>query len=130
MFGGRCNKYANLRKKKAFDEASVADYIEKRNDILFRECAPDPAALTRKKNVIVGIPRCFSIYTLWPLYSWFFHTMGVETLLSREIPPEGAARVESSYCFPAEIAHGAVQDIYNRQVDYIFSSAFSGHGQL
>ena len=124
MFGGRCNKYANLRKKKAFDEASVADYIEKRNDILFRECAPDPAALTRKKDVIVGIPRCFSIYTLWPLYSWFFHTMGVETLLSREIPPEGAARVESSYCFPAEIAHGAVQDIYNRQVDYIFLPHF------
>ena len=34
------------------------------------------------------------------------------------------ARVESSYCFPAEIAHGAVQDIFNRKIDYIFLPHF------
>ena len=124
MFGGRCNKYANIRKKKVFDEACVIDYIEKRNDILFKECAPDPATLVKKKDYIVGIPRCFSIYTLWPLYSWFFHTLGVETFVSQEIAHEGIARVESSYCFPAEIAHGAVQDILNRNIDYIFLPHF------
>jgi predicted nucleotide-binding protein (sugar kinase/HSP70/actin superfamily) len=32
--------------------------------------------------------------------------------------------VESSYCFPAEIAHGAVQDIFNRKIDYIFLPHF------
>ncbi len=124
MFGGRCNKYANIRKKKEFDEAEVTDFIEKRNDILFRECAPDPADLIRKKDFVVGIPRCFSIYTLWPLYSWFFHMLGVETFVSRDISPEGTARVESSYCFPAEIAHGAVQDIFDRKIDYIFLPHF------
>ncbi|MCK7477823.1 MAG: acyl-CoA dehydratase activase-related protein [Candidatus Moduliflexus flocculans] len=70
------------------------------------------------------MPRCFSIYTLWPLYSWFFHTLGVETFVSEEISHEGTARVESSYCFPAEIAHGAVQDIFNRKIDYIFLPHF------
>jgi predicted CoA-substrate-specific enzyme activase len=124
MFGGRCNKYANLRKKKVFDEASVTDYIEKRNEILFQTCAPDPESLVTKKPFVVGIPRCFSIYTLWPLYSWFFHTLGVETFVSEEIAHEGIARVESSYCFPAEIAHGAVQDIFNRKIDYIFLPHF------
>jgi len=124
MFGGRCNKYANMRKKKVFNEAEVIDYIEKRNDILFQECAPDPEKLVRKKNFVVGIPRCFSIYTLWPLYSWFFHTLGVETFVSQDIAHEGTARVESSYCFPAEIAHGAVQDIFNRNIDYIFLPHF------
>ncbi|MFO7568276.1 MAG: acyl-CoA dehydratase activase-related protein, partial [Smithellaceae bacterium] len=124
MFGGRCNKYANIRKKKEFDETTTIDYIEKRNDILFKECAPDPQALVRRKDFVVGIPRCFSIYTLWPLYSWFFHTLGVETFVSEEIAHEGTARVESSYCFPAEIAHGAVQDIFNRKIDYIFLPHF------
>jgi predicted CoA-substrate-specific enzyme activase len=124
MFGGRCNKYANIRKKKVFNEAEGIDYIEKRNDILFKECAPEPETLLKKKDFVVGIPRCFSIYTLWPLYSWFFHTLGVETFVSEEISHEGTARVESSYCFPAEIAHGAVQDIFNRKIDYIFLPHF------
>ncbi|MEN6423486.1 MAG: acyl-CoA dehydratase activase [Smithella sp.] len=124
MFGGRCNKYANIRKKKVFNEAEVVDYIEKRNDILFKECAPDPASLLKKKDYIVGIPRCFSIYTLWPLYSWFFHSLGIETLVSCDISHEGTARVESNYCFPAEIAHGAVQDIFDRKTDFIFLPHF------
>ena len=124
MFGGRCNKYANIRKKKVVNENEVTDYIEKRNDILFKECAPDPETLIRKKAFVVGIPRCFSIYTLWPLYAWFFHSLGVETFVSQEISHEGTARVESSYCFPAEIAHGAVQDIFDRKIDYIFLPHF------
>lgn len=124
MFGGRCNKYANIRKKKVFNENAVIDYIEKRNDILFNHCAPDPDQLIRKKDCIVGIPKCFSVYTLWPLYAWFFHTLGVEVTLSSEITQEGTARVESTYCFPAEIAHGAVQDMLNRHVDYIFLPHF------
>ena len=124
MFGGRCNKYANIRKKKIFNEAEVVDYIEKRNDILFKDCAPDPAALVKKKDYIVGIPRCFSIYTLWPLYSWFFHSLGIETLVSCDVSHEGTARVESNYCFPAEIAHGAVQDIFDRKTDFIFLPHF------
>jgi len=124
MFGGRCNKYANIRKKKEFNEAEVVDYIEKRNDILFKECAPNPEELVKKHHYVVGIPRCFSIYTLWPLYSWFFHALGIETFVSQEIVHEGTARVESSYCFPAEIAHGAVQDIFNRKIDYIFLPHF------
>ena len=124
MFGGRCNKYANIRKKKIVNEAEVFDYIEERNNLLFNECAPDPRDLIRKKEYVVGIPRCFSIYSLWPLYSWFFHSLGVETVLSKNILPEGTARVESSYCFPAEIAHGAVQDIMESNPDYIFLPHF------
>jgi predicted CoA-substrate-specific enzyme activase len=124
MFGGRCNKYANIRKKKTFNETEVFDYIEQRNDLLFKECAPNPTTLNKKKDFIIGIPRCFSIYTLWPLYSWFFHELGLETIVSKNISAEGTARVESSYCFPAEIAHGAVQDIFDRNLDYIFLPHF------
>ncbi len=119
-FGGRCNKYANLRKKKDGSEGEVFNYVERRQRLLFEECAPDPAALRKRREGVVGVPRVFSTYTLWPLYAWFFHELGVETVLSDTLVPEGMARVESGYCFPAEIAHGAMQGLIDRGVDWLF----------
>ncbi len=124
MFGGRCNRYANMRKKQMVDEAGVFDYVEARNRLMFEECAPDPATFMKRNDRVVGIPRCFSVYTLWPLYSWFFHLLGVPAVLSQNVSREGTARTESDYCFPAEIAHGAVQDIVDRNLDYVFLPHF------
>jgi len=118
MFGGRCNKYANMRKKRVINEEEVVDFIEKRNELLFRQCAPQE--MPHNASITVGIPLCFSAYTLWPLYSWFFNTLGVAIVTSDEISEEGKAKVESNYCFPAEIAHGAVKNILDKGVDYIF----------
>ncbi len=124
MFGGRCNKYTNMRKKKIFDESKIFNYIDKRNDLMFDNCSPDLKTFKKKKNYVLGIPRAFSIYTLWPFYSWLFHTLGIEIKLSDEICHEGIARTEGSYCFPAEIAHGAVQDILNKGADFVFLPHF------
>ena len=124
MFGGRCNKYANMRKKQKFKKEEVFDYIEKRNDLMFREIAPDPDSLNVKRDFIIGVPTCLSVFTLWPLYSWFFHELGIQARLSENISPDGIARVESAYCFPGEIAHGAVQDLIDQDVDYIFLPHF------
>ncbi|HPV39844.1 MAG TPA: acyl-CoA dehydratase activase [Spirochaetota bacterium] len=124
MFGGRCNKYANMRKKKNIDESKVFNYIEKRDQLMFHECAPSKDDFVKKYDFVVGVPKAFSVYTLWPLYSWFFHTLGIEVRLSEEISHEGIARTEGSYCFPAEIAHGAVQDIIDSGLDYIFVPHF------
>lgn len=124
MFGGRCNKYTNMRRKKVLDESEIFNYIDIRDELLFKECAPAKEDFIRKRDYSVGIPKAFSVYTLWPLYSWFFHLLGIETVLSGQICHEGIARTEGSYCFPAEIAHGAVQDIINLNTDYIFVPHF------
>jgi len=124
MFGGRCNKYANQRKKKIIDESQIFNYIDRREELLFKTCAPDTSTLADRKNIVIGIPKAFSIYTLWPLYSWFFYSLGIETVLSEEVCHDGIARTEGSYCFPAEIAHGAVQDLLNRGFDYLFIPHF------
>ncbi|HOM09145.1 MAG TPA: acyl-CoA dehydratase activase [Spirochaetota bacterium] len=118
MFGGRCNKYANMRKKRVIHEEEVVDFIEKRNELLFHECAPQE--MPHNASITVGVPLCFSAYTLWPLYSWFFKELGVAIVTSDAISEEGKAKVESAYCFPAEIAHGAVKNIFDKHVDYIF----------
>lgn len=118
MFGGRCNKYANSRRK-VDDTVKVVDYVEQRNQLLFHDCAANQENMAVKRDFTVGIPRAFSVHTMYPLYSWFFHQLGIKTIMSTEIAHDGIARVESSYCFPAEIAHGAVQDILDKGCDYI-----------
>jgi predicted CoA-substrate-specific enzyme activase len=147
MFGGRCNKYTNMRK--AVKDVPVFDYVEKRQKMLFEEYAApvapaaqleewrvkggDPAdaaspvdssTLHYKRNYVVGIPRAFSVHTLYPLYSWFFHELGIRTFLSTEVAHAGVARAESTYCFPAEIAHGAVQDCLDKGADYVLLPHF------
>ncbi len=123
MFGGRCSKYTNT-KSKPDPSVKVFDYVQKRSDLLFIECAPKEEDLILKYDFTVGIPRAFSVHTMYPLYTWFFHSLGIKTILSDKIAHEGVARVESSYCFPAEIAHGAVQDIWDKGCDYIFVPHF------
>ncbi len=116
MFGGRCNKYANIRKKVDTEHPPI-NYVDKRNHLLFEECGAPPV---EDSPITVGIPLSFSVHSLYPLYSWFFHELGIKTVLSDEVDPEGSAKTESAYCFPAEIAHGAVQNIMKKGCDYIF----------
>ncbi|MCL2602201.1 MAG: acyl-CoA dehydratase activase, partial [Treponema sp.] len=122
-FGGRCNKYTNMRKQ--VKDVPVFDYVERRQKMLFEEfAAPVSEGQTYKRNYTVGIPRSFSVHTLYPLYTWFFHELGIKTFLSTEVVHEGVARAESTYCFPAEIAHGAVQDCLDKGADFVLLPHF------
>jgi predicted CoA-substrate-specific enzyme activase len=122
MFGGRCNKYTNMRK--AVKDVPVFDYVERRQKLLFEEFAAPVESEGLKRDYVVGIPRAFSAHTLYPLYSWFFHELGIRTVLSSEVAHAGVARAESTYCFPAEIAHGAVQDCLDKGADYVLLPHF------
>jgi predicted CoA-substrate-specific enzyme activase len=123
-FGGRCSLYTNRRKKRRTDAPDIVDYTQVRERMLFREFAPPPDALRPRCSRVVGVPLAFSIHSLWPFYSWFFHSLGVRVELSQKIAPEGIARQESNYCFPAEIAHGAIQDVIDRGHDHVFLPHF------
>ena len=124
MFGGRCNKYSNSRKTNPEAAKKVFNYIDKREDLLFNECAPSYEDFNKKHDYKVSIPQAFSVYTLWPLYSWFFHSLGIEYTLADKISQEGVAKIESAYCFPAEIAHGTYQSAIDSKADYIFVPHF------
>jgi predicted CoA-substrate-specific enzyme activase len=122
MFGGRCNKYTNLRK--TVKDIPVVDYVAQRQKLLFETFAAPALTGDPPRQYTVGIPRAFSVHTLYPLYSWFFYELGIKTFLSTEVAHAGVARAESTYCFPAEIAHGAVQDCLNKGADYVFLPHF------
>jgi len=123
-FGGRCSLYTNQRKKRKIRSSEVVDYTLERTRMLFEEFAPAPNTFQSKSRHVVGIPMAFSVHSVWPFYAWFFHSLGVKTLFSTQIVPEGIAKKESNYCFPAEIAHGAIQHILDQDADYVFLPHF------
>jgi len=124
QFGGRCNKYANLRKKFTVDEKSTVDWVEVRRKLYFEKHAPDPATLERRTDKVVGIPEAFGVHSLYPLYSWFFHNLGVEAKLFGDVSEKGLARVESNFCYPAEVAHGLMPALLEAKPDFIFLPQF------
>jgi predicted CoA-substrate-specific enzyme activase len=122
-FGGRCSLYTNKRKKRKTGK-DIVDYTRERARMLFEQFAPSPDTLQARSSRVVGVPLAFSIHSLWPFYSWFFHTLGIRVELSTKISSEGIAKQESSYCFPAEIAHGAIQDVIDGGADHVFLPHF------
>jgi predicted CoA-substrate-specific enzyme activase len=122
-FGGRCSLYTNRRKKRKTGK-DIVDYTRERERMIFDAFAPPPDSLQARSPRVVGVPVAFSIHSLWPFYSWFFHTLGIRVELSTRIAPEGIAKQESNYCFPAEIAHGAIQDVIDRGADHVFLPHF------
>ncbi len=67
----------------------------------------------------VGIPRALTTHSLFPLYSTFFSRVGMEVVLS-DVDPRGDLNSYSGFCFPAQIAHGAVLDLVKKDVGVIF----------
>jgi predicted CoA-substrate-specific enzyme activase len=118
-FGGRCSLYTNQRKKRKINADEVIDYTQERARMLFEEFAPAPDSLRVRSSRVVGVPMAFTVHSLWPFYSWFFHTLGIKIETSTRVVPEGIAKQESNYCFPTEIAHGAIQDVLDRGVGLV-----------
>lgn len=121
-FGGICNKYYNLRLNRHIDSGKY-DLVALRQKLLFEKYGvkqgdfqPDQDKPART----VGILRSFLTHSFYPLYSNFFHKMNFRVVLSDEIDSEGISRVESAFCFPAEITHGSFYNILKKNPDYIF----------
>jgi predicted CoA-substrate-specific enzyme activase len=67
----------------------------------------------------LGIPKALTTHSLYPLYAGFFEALGMPVVLSG-IDPQGERRSNAGFCFPAQMAHGAVMDLENRGVDRVF----------
>ncbi|MGA2656385.1 MAG: acyl-CoA dehydratase activase-related protein [Verrucomicrobiota bacterium] len=67
----------------------------------------------------IGIPRALTTHSLFPLYSTFFSGLGLGVVLSN-VDPRGELKSYSGFCFPAQIAHGALLDLAERDVGLAF----------
>ena len=123
-FGGRCSKYTGARRRKNADQTVAVDHVAARTALMFDEWGKFPAAVEPAAAPVIGVPVAFSVHSLWPFYARWFSEMGLKVQLSEKVVPHGVAKQESNYCFPVEIAHGAIQDLLDRQVDFLFLPHF------
>jgi hypothetical protein len=103
-FGGRCSLYENVWKRKS-RTAAARDLVEERTRVLFGP----PAGVPANAGARVGIPKALLTHSLHPLFSTFFSGLGIETVLSG-VDPQGELKSNAGFCFPVQIAHGAVLD--------------------
>ncbi len=112
-FGGKCSRFDTLWKQ-TDKVAEMADLVEARNRIVFNSPASRPLGARR-----IGIPRALTTHSLYPLYCTFFERLGMDVVLSG-INSAGALKANSGFCFPVQIAHGAVLDLIHGGTDLIF----------
>jgi predicted CoA-substrate-specific enzyme activase len=113
-FGGRCSLYENVWKRKT-RTAAAPDLVEQRTELLFGNTNDIP----KDRGPRIGIPRALTTHSLHPLYKTFFSGLGMEVVLS-DVDPRGDLKSNSGFCFPAQIAHGAVLDLARRGLDLVF----------
>lgn len=114
-FGGLCSKYKLLRQKGGKIQTGK-NLVAIRNDLIYNEFGPvnlkDPLGS-------IGIPMALTSHSLFPLYTKFINELGYNVKLSVS-NQSGNTKTLSSICYPCELVHGAVLDLLNQNVDYIF----------
>jgi len=114
---GRCGD-SGLPLPDILEQAAAATAYEAAKSFL-EESLGYPIAEPPVHGIRVGIPRALTTHSLFPLYSTFFAELGMEVVLS-DVDPRGDLRSHSGFCFPAQIAHGAVLDLVRRGVRLVF----------
>ncbi len=78
----------------------------------------------------VGIPMTLSFYDMLPFFHTLFTNLGFEVVLSEESTREtyykGQQTIPSdTVCYPAKLAHGHIESLFEKGVDFIFYPCMS-----
>ncbi|TWH49322.1 acyl-CoA dehydratase activase [Sporomusa sp. KB1] len=114
-FGGLCSKY-EVKPKHSRLKAEGQDLVAVRNQLMFEKYG---AETFRHPRGTIGIPLALTTYEFYPFYAKLINELGFNVSLSKA-SKEGNAKTLGSICYPCEIAHGAVYDLLQQGVDYIF----------
>lgn len=114
-FGGLCSRYDNVRHHQ--DEVREGrDLVAFRNQLMFEEYGP--RELENPRGVI-GLPLVLTSYELFPFYASLINELGYNAALSK---PSMMSSIKTSapVCYPCELVNGAIHDLIQHQVDFIF----------
>ena len=120
--GNRCEKGSGKAKKNNIPNL----YEYKYNSVLSLRTAEQPKHPVAK----VGLPMTLSFYEQMFFWQTFFHELGFETVISdessREIYYLGQHTIPSdTVCYPAKLAHGHIEYLLDKGVDFIFYPCMS-----
>ncbi|MCX7031896.1 MAG: acyl-CoA dehydratase activase, partial [Spirochaetes bacterium] len=118
-YGGRCEKYEVEERRHR--GRGIPDLFARRQELLLGGWTEEPA----DGRPSVALARGLMMF--WDQFPWwrtFFHELGARVVLSR---PTDRALVTRSLeslvaetCFPVEVMHGHVRDLFERNPDFVF----------
>lgn len=114
--GNRCEKGAGIKREK-----EVPDLCSYKYDSLMQLAQKQPA----HKRAVVGLPMVLNYYELLPFWHTFFTRLGFGVEISGESDRKtyfkGQHTIPSdTVCYPAKLAHGHIETLLERNVDFIF----------
>ncbi len=116
-FGGACNKYYSVNKKKNYDIVKF-DYVKRRQKLIFEKFAPKIDLPDESKTI--GINLSFHTFNLYPLFYHFFTNLGFKVITSERVDDDGLEREMTSFCYPAQLSLCTFEDLVKHQPDYYF----------
>jgi predicted CoA-substrate-specific enzyme activase len=121
-WGYMCGRDADSKKMRANREFAP---FQTRMKMLTARGKDAPLARTAAATKTVGIPRCLTTYSLYPLWRTLFEELGFKTLLSgptdEEVVRLGGEFTAADFCFPIKVAHGQAALLAQRKdVDFLF----------
>ena len=119
--GNRCERGAG--KKITEDNESLYDYKYNLLLEMAQKHIENPIAT-------VGLPMILNFYELFPFWKTLFNEVGIDVKISdessREIYYLGQHTIPSdTVCYPAKLAHGHIESLLNKYVDFIFYPCMS-----
>ncbi|MEJ5245983.1 MAG: acyl-CoA dehydratase activase [Bacteroidota bacterium] len=119
-FGGACDKYYSINLKRD-SNISRYDYVSLRNHLFFEKYAPESDLPSDAKTI--GINNSFLTHSLYPLFYNFFTQLGFRVIIPENPDKKGFEREISSFCFPAQLSLGLMEELLNLKPDYVFLPA-------
>ncbi len=120
--GNRCEKGAGI--KTTVTNENLFEY-KYRKILSYEENKPKVKPIAR-----VGIPLALSFYDLIPFFSTLLTDIGFEVVFSEESTRDtyykGQQTIPSdTVCYPAKLAHGHIESLLEKNVDFIFYPCMS-----
>ena len=116
-WGDKCSD--KFRKRARTDRQPVIEDLLEYRDKLLEEAHLPPNG----RKPTVGIPRSMYFYDRFPFWCAYFQELGFEVVVSsptdRRITTLGEELTIAEPCFPIKLAHGHVQELIERGVDYV-----------
>lgn len=114
-FGGLCSRWEMQRRPKTLRYTEGRDLVGLRSALMFETFAPTKPG---RPSGRIGLPMALSTYELFPFYTRLLVELGFEVVISR--PRQGRRNTNAPFCYPAELLHAAVDDLFAQGIDRVF----------
>jgi len=127
FYGDRCDKYQpqGVKDEKERRRKEIPNLFELREQLLLSDYVEEPKDSEAAAKTTIGIPRGLMIYyQRFPYWRTFFEQLGFRVVLSRPsdrpLVTKSLSMLVAETCFPVEVMHGHIDDLLEKDPDYIF----------